>query len=141
MSNRILYIDNQPINIQLVRRMAKAMNCELIEVLDGFGGLNAAGSQHPDLILMDINIPDVDVYELIHKLKTNPALREVPVVALTTENINYRNWIERGFDGYLNKPISTFELMRTILHFLDLIPTSEHITQQTMPAVHEVLKQ
>lgn len=117
MLGRILYIEDDHINMSLIEKMLKLMDYELIMAFDGLTGLQAAQREQPDLILMDINLPDISGIEATRRLKANPNLAHIPVVALTADTDNYRACREAGCDGYLNKPVSRTSLLKTIHQF------------------------
>ena len=79
----ILYIEDNPENRLLVRRILEAEGYTVIEAEDASSGLEAAQHASPDLILLDINLPEMDGYEFTARLRETPGLRDIPIVALT----------------------------------------------------------
>ena len=72
----------------------------------GLEGIRLATERHPDVILMDLNLPDIDGYEVTRRLKSADATRDIPVVALTAENLPRAEWLQRaGFESGVAKPI------------------------------------
>lgn len=118
MLGRILYIEDNPVNMRLIKKMLKIMDYDMVEAYDGLSGISGAERIQPDLILMDINLPDVSGFEITRQIKASPVLNHIPVVALTADPSNYRQCLEAGCDGYLNKPISRAELLRTVRQFI-----------------------
>lgn len=120
MSIRILYIEDNPQNMRLVRKMLKIGGYDMIEAPDGQTGLNQAANEVPDLIFVDINLPDIDGIEVTTQIKANPELRHIPIVALTANAMfgDRERFLEAGCDGYLAKPISKKELLTTVEQFL-----------------------
>jgi two-component system cell cycle response regulator DivK len=84
MSKRILVIEDQEDNRQILRDLLTSADFEVIEAADGEAGLAAAAAHRPDLILMDIQLPILDGYEATRRLKADAALRAIPVIAVTS---------------------------------------------------------
>lgn len=120
MDKPILYIEDNPQNMRLVRKMLKIGGYEMLEAVDGLSGLDIAFKENPALILIDINLPDIDGVEVTKRIKANEDLYHVPVIALTANAMygDKERFLEAGCDGYLAKPISKRELLDTIEHFL-----------------------
>lgn len=117
---KILYIEDNPQNMRLVRKMLGVGGYDILEALNGETGLKMAFEHHPDLILMDINLPDIDGMEVTSRLKTNPDTANIPVVALTANAMHgdKERFTEGGCDGYLAKPVTKNELLNTVAFFL-----------------------
>jgi PAS domain S-box-containing protein len=106
--SRVLYIEDNPANLALVEQIvARHPGLVLASATDGPGGLAAARAHPPALVLLDIHLPGMDGYEVLARLRADPATRGVPVVALTAQAMpsDARRAIEAGFDEYLTKPI------------------------------------
>lgn len=116
----ILYVEDNPQNMRLVRKMLSAAGYDMLEAMDGSSGLEMAQAKRPDLILMDINLPDIDGVQVTAMIKANPTLRHIPVVALTANAMfgDRERFLDAGCDGYLAKPVSRKELLETIETFL-----------------------
>ena len=84
MSKRILVIEDHEDNRRIVRDLLSANGYELLEAVSGEEGLAFAERERPDLILMDIQLPGLDGYEVTRRIKANPALRRIPVIAVTS---------------------------------------------------------
>jgi two-component system, cell cycle response regulator DivK len=121
MSAKILYIEDNPDNRMLVRRVLQSEGYTVIEANDGPSGIQTATAQTPDLILMDINLPDVDGYEITARIKQLPGLARVPVIALTANVMkgDREKTLAAGCDGYIQKPIDIDQLATQIEHFLN----------------------
>jgi len=117
---KILYIEDNPQNMRLVRKMLRVGGYDMIEAMDGTTGIKVAAAEVPDLILMDINLPDIDGTEATSRIKADPDLRHIPVVALTANAMfgDRERFLDAGCDGYLAKPVSKNELLNTIAYFL-----------------------
>ncbi|MCJ7824764.1 MAG: response regulator, partial [Anaerolineales bacterium] len=79
----ILYIEDDPSNRLLVRRILEAEGYSITEAVSGLEGLEVATQMKPDLILLDINLPEMDGYDLAKRFREMPGLRQVPILALT----------------------------------------------------------
>jgi two-component system, cell cycle response regulator DivK len=88
MSQRILVVEDQLDNRQILRDLLTSANFEVIEAVDGEAGLTAAAAHRPDLILMDIQLPGIDGYEATRRLKADAALHAIPVIAITAYELN-----------------------------------------------------
>lgn len=118
----ILYVEDNPQNMRLVRKMLKIGGYTMLEASDGTSGLQMAQQHRPDLILMDINLPDIDGVEATCHLKADPVLRNIPVIALTANAMHgdRERFLDGGCDGYLAKPVTKNELLNMIAYFLEL---------------------
>jgi two-component system cell cycle response regulator DivK len=120
MGARILYIEDNPLNLRLVRKILISLGFEIIEAMDGINGLAAASRDRPDLILVDVNLPDIDGLEVVRRLKNDPSLAHIPAIALTANAMHgdRERCLGAGCDGYLAKPVARLELKNVIGHFL-----------------------
>ena len=116
----ILYIEDNCDNRLLVRRVLEAEGYKVIEAEDGLAGMDFVQSETPDLVLMDINLPELDGYEVTKRLKQSPAMAEVPVIAMTANVMkgDREKTIAAGCDGYIPKPIDIDSLPSQIAKFL-----------------------
>ena len=116
----ILYIEDNCDNRLLVRRVLEAEGYRVIEAEDGLAGMDFVQSETPDLVLMDINLPELDGYEVTKRLKKSPAMAEVPVIAMTANVMkgDREKTIAAGCDGYIPKPIDIDSLPNQIAKFL-----------------------
>lgn len=121
MGTRILYIEDNPQNLRLVRKMLNMAGYDMLEASDGLSGVAVAARELPDLILMDINLPDINGLEATARLKASPELAWIPVIALTANAMHgdRENCIAAGCDGYIPKPITKSELLGTVSFFLE----------------------
>jgi two-component system cell cycle response regulator DivK len=121
MSNvRILYIEDDPSNRLLVRRILEAEGYSIMEATDGLAGLEMAAQMQPDLILLDINLPEMDGYDLASRFREMPELNQVPIMALTANVMkgDRERTLEAGCDGYIQKPIDVDRLPKQIEEIL-----------------------
>lgn len=113
---RILYIEDNPQNMRLVGKILKVNGYDMVGALSGLEGVELAIAQKPDLILMDINLPDIDGMEATRRIKAVQSLAHVPVIALTAAAMrgDRERILNAGCDDYLQKPIDTVQMMETI---------------------------
>jgi two-component system cell cycle response regulator DivK len=118
----ILYVEDNPQNMRLVRKMLSGGGYEMLEAYTGKGALEVATTATLDLILLDINLPDIDGLQVAGRIKSDPELAHIPIVALTANAMHgdRDRFLAGGCDGYLAKPISRQELLNTVAHFLSL---------------------
>ncbi len=120
MSKRILVVEDQPDNRQIIRDMLAPTDYEITEVEDGQQALEAIAKQRPDLILMDIQLPIVDGYTATRKIKADPKLRSIPIIAVTSYALSgeEKKAREAGCDDYVPKPFSPRQLLAKIRQYL-----------------------
>lgn len=120
MSAKVLYIEDNPLNMRLVRKILKSIGYTMIEAIDGLTGVQSAMQEMPDVILMDINLPDIDGMEAAARLKADERTTHIPIIALTANAMHgdKERFIAAGCDGYLAKPVSKQELRNTLNYFL-----------------------
>lgn len=116
----ILYIEDNISNLELVKRVLEIEGFEIMAAYDGQEGLELVTHRTPDLILMDINLPEMDGYEVTGKMRQVPALQHTPIVALTANIMRgeRQKSLNAGCDGYIPKPIDIDQLPKQILGFL-----------------------
>src|SRR6266700_3100881 len=117
---KILYIEDNPENRMLVRAVLEAAGYDLVEAEDGLAGIEAAIREEPALILLDINLPGVDGYEIVAILKSFPNLASTPVIAVTAYAMqgDRQRTLVAGCDGYIQKPIDVDAFPRQVAEFL-----------------------
>ena len=116
----ILYIEDNPENRLLVRRILMAEGFTVLEAENANNALKTLHIQKPDLILMDINLPEIDGYSLTHQIKNTPGLRDVPIIAMTANVMkgDRERTLEAGCDGYIQKPVDVDNLANQINRYL-----------------------
>ena len=117
---RILVVEDNPLNLKLVRDVLTAFDYDVVEAHTGEEGVELAGTCEPDLVLMDLQLPGIDGYEALRLLRQDPRLGAVPVVAVTAFAMqeDRERTAREGFDGYLGKPISVRSLPSQVDAFL-----------------------
>jgi len=122
----ILYIEDNLENRVLVRRILMSVGYAILEAVNAADALNILKNDRPDLILMDINMPDMDGYTLTPKIKSMPGCERIPILALTANVMrgDKEKTIEAGCDGYIEKPFDIDQLVREVERFL---PRRTHV--------------
>jgi len=115
--SRVLHIEDDPRNRLLVRKLLVAEGHEVIDATDGLEGVRAALTQRPDLVLVDLNIPGLDGYEVTLRLRGEASLGSVPIVAITAEGDRDTSFAV-GCDGFIEKPIDGRSFGALVRQFL-----------------------
>jgi len=117
---RVLIVDDNAMNVDLVSFLLAADSMHVESALDAAQAMARIAAQHPDLILMDIQLPGVDGLQLTRRLKADPATRHIVVVALTAYAMKGDEARMRaaGCDGYIAKPIEVASFARRVREFL-----------------------
>jgi two-component system, cell cycle response regulator DivK len=118
MSKRILVVEDQPDNRQIIRDMLAPTNYEITEAENGEEALTAIARRRPDLILMDIQLPIMDGYEATRRIKADASLRSIPIIAVTSYALSGQKARAAGCDDYVPKPFSPRQLLAKIRHYL-----------------------
>ena len=120
MSKRILVVEDQPDSRQIIRDMVAGTDYEITEAENGEEALAAIAKQQPDLILMDIQLPIMDGYTATRLIKTDPALRSIPIIAVTSYALAVEEKKARaaGCDDYVTKPFSPRQLLAKIRQYM-----------------------
>ncbi|MGB1287775.1 MAG: response regulator [Aggregatilineales bacterium] len=117
---RILYVEDNPGNMDLVCRILRHVGgYEVSGAINGLSGVQMALDEEPDLILMDINLPDIDGLEVTRRIKANPDFNGTPIVAFTasTSEADRERFLEAGCDGYITKPANAKILLETVKEY------------------------
>ncbi len=120
MSKRILAIEDHEENRRILRLLLGSAGYEMIEAVTGEDGVAMAEKEHPDLILMDIQLPGLDGYEATRRIKGNPALRDIPIIVVTSYALSGDDVkaFEAGCDAYVTKPFVPRELLAKIREYV-----------------------
>jgi two-component system cell cycle response regulator DivK len=116
----VLYVEDNYENRVLIRRILQAEGYQVLEAETALEALSTVQNQTPDLILVDINLPEIDGYSLTAQLKNLPNLNGIPVVALTANVMrgDRERSLQAGCDGYIQKPVDVDDFPDQIAHFL-----------------------
>jgi two-component system cell cycle response regulator DivK len=116
----ILYVEDNPDNRNLVRRVLESEDYTVIEAINANQALEKLESGNFDLVLMDINMPDMDGYTLTAKIKAVQKFSKIPIVAVTANVMrgDREKSLEAGCDGYIQKPIDIDTLAQQVERFI-----------------------
>jgi two-component system cell cycle response regulator DivK len=116
----VLIIEDNPRNLKLVRDVLNLKGVATLEADNAEDGLEVARSQHPDLVLMDIQLPGIDGVEALARLRGDPRTADIPVMAVTAFAMksDRERFLAAGFDGCLEKPIDVRRLPETVAELL-----------------------
>lgn len=116
----ILYVEDNPDNRNLIRRVLNAEGYSVVEAVNAKQATEKLENEHVDLILMDINMPDMDGYTLTAKIKAVQKFSKIPIVAVTANVMrgDREKSLEAGCDGYIQKPIDIDTLSQQIERFI-----------------------
>lgn len=120
MKHRILLVEDHEDNRRIVRDLLTNAGYELIEAVTGEEGIRLAETQGPDLVLMDIQLPGIDGYEVTRRLRQNPALARTPIIAVTSYALSGDDAkaLAAGCDAYVAKPFSPRALLAKVQEYL-----------------------
>ena len=120
MSKLILVIEDQEDNRRIMRDLFTSAGYEVIEAFTGEAGVTSAETHHPDLILMDIQLPGIDGYETTRRIKANPDLSGITIIAVTSYALcgDDAKAFEAGCDEYVAKPFSPRELLAKVREYV-----------------------
>jgi len=122
MTHNILYIEDNPDNMMLVQRALEARGYTLLKAVKGMDGIVTAEREQVDLILLDINLPDIDGYEVAQRLRSSAKyeLSRIPIIAITANALkgDAQKALDAGCDVYMAKPINIRELWARVEAFV-----------------------
>ena len=117
---QVLVVEDNEKNMKLFRDVLQASGYRLLEATTGEQAVDLATTHTPDLVLMDIQLPDIDGLQLTREFKADPDLRDIPVVAVTSYAMkgDRQKSVDAGCDGYITKPIDTRQFPLEIEKYL-----------------------
>jgi two-component system cell cycle response regulator DivK len=118
---RILVIEDNEKNMKLVRDVLQASGYRTLEATTGGQGVELAVEHRPDLVLMDIQLPDINGVEALGRLRANERTASLPVLALTAQAMegDRERFLAAGFDGYLSKPVNIADFVATVKRYCE----------------------
>jgi len=116
MTVQVLVIEDHEENRRILRDLLASVHYEMLEAMTGEDGLRLAEAHRPDVVLMDIELPGLDGYEVTRRLKANPSLRHIPIIAVTSYALSGddRKALEAGCAAYFAKPYDPMALLAKI---------------------------
>jgi two-component system response regulator VicR len=121
-SKKVLYIEDESVMVELVRLILRSKGFEVLGAPNGRDGLAIALKERPDLILLDLMMPDLDGWQVYRQLKAHPDLKDIPVVVITAKAQPIDKVLGLSIakvDDYITKPFEPQELLRSIQRVLE----------------------
>ncbi len=120
MTKRILIVEDNELNLKLFRDLLEANGYETLETKDGNQAVQMVRSQQPDLILMDIQLPEISGLDITKMIKADSTIAHIPVIAVTAFAMknDEEKILQAGCEAYISKPISIVPFMETVKSFL-----------------------
>jgi two-component system cell cycle response regulator DivK len=117
----VLVVEDNEKNMKLFRDVLQARGYRLLEATTGEQAVDLATKHAPDLVLMDIQLPDIDGVEALGRLRADERTASIPVVALTAQAMegDRERFLDAGFDGYISKPVNVMEFLETVKQHCD----------------------
>jgi len=120
MKKRILIVEDNDLNLKLFRDLLTAHGYDTIETKEGLEAIRLTKDEHPDLILMDIQLPEVSGLDVTRRLKAEESVRDIPIIAVTAFAMkdDEEKILSAGCEAYISKPISIVSFLNTVRRFL-----------------------
>lgn len=120
MKKRILIVEDNDLNLKLFRDLLTAHGYDTIETKEGLEAITLTRSEHPDLILMDIQLPEISGLDVTRRLKSEENIRDIPIIAVTAFAMkdDEEKIMSAGCEAYISKPISIVPFLNTVRRFL-----------------------
>ncbi|WP_051929199.1 response regulator [Thermopetrobacter sp. TC1] len=120
-ARKVLVVEDNELNMKLFNDLLESQGYEVIQTRDGLSALDLARAHRPDLIIMDIQLPEVPGTDVIKWLKEDESLRHIPVIAVTAFAMkgDQERIRESGCEAYMSKPITVTEFLETVRRFLE----------------------
>jgi two-component system cell cycle response regulator DivK len=120
MTKKILIVEDNDLNLKLFRDLLTAHGYEVLETKDGLEAIIITRNERPDLVLMDIQLPEISGLDVTRRLKTDEAIRHIPIIAVTAFAMkdDEEKILAAGCEAYVSKPISILSFLNTVRRFL-----------------------
>ncbi len=120
MKKRILIVEDNDLNLKLFRDLLTAHGYDTIETKEGMEAISLTRSEHPDLILMDIQLPEISGLDVTRRLKSDDTINSIPIIAVTAFAMkdDEEKIMAAGCEAYISKPISIIPFLNTVRRFL-----------------------
>jgi two-component system cell cycle response regulator DivK len=121
---RILVVEDNKLDMRLLKDILEGSGYETLQAADGLEAIDLAFASLPDLILMDIQLPEISGLEVTRRLRGDDRSRRIPIVAVTAFAMGWheREALDSGCDAYISKPISVLGFLNTVESFLSRFP-------------------
>ena len=138
----VLVVDDNQQNLELLQAYLEDMDCETVPAHDGLEALEIIGSGAPDLILLDVMMPNIRGFEFFKSIKNDPKLSDIPIIMVTALNEfgDIERGIDSGTDDFISKPVNKLELVTRVKTMLKLKHLSDKL-ERTLAYLHEIEKQ
>lgn len=129
---KILIVDDIQSNIILLQAILKHNKFQTITAMSGYEGLSKITTESPDLVLLDVMMPDISGYEVASRVKSDPATKDIPIIFVTalSDPSNIVEGFEHGCNDYITKPFNSAEIMTRIKHQLAIVASHRIILKQ-----------
>jgi two-component system cell cycle response regulator DivK len=131
---RILIVEDNETDVRLLNDILETRRYNILQTGDGLEAINIALANRPDLILMDIQLPEVSGLEVTRRLRGDERSQRIPIIAVTAFAMGWheREALDSGCDAYISKPISIFDFLRTVESFplIDLSHSSSSVSSE-----------
>ena len=120
MTKKILIVEDNELNLKLFRDLLSAHGYKIFETKDGLEAIMITRSERPDLILMDIQLPEISGLDIIRRLKADDTVKDIPIIAVTAFAMkdDEEKILAAGCEAYISKPISIAPFLNTVRKFL-----------------------
>jgi len=133
-NNTVLIVDDEPENIQVISDFLENQGIEVMVAKNGYDGISRAKKGQPDLILLDIRMPDMDGYEVCHRIKSDESIKNIPIIFMTglTELDDKLKAFACGGVDYVTKPYQKSELLARVSVHLQLRNLQKELSEKNM---------
>ena len=137
----ILIVDDNAQNLELLQAYLEELDCETVAAYDGLQALEMVGKKKPDLVLLDIMMPQMSGFEVCRRLKKDPKTRDIPIIMVTALNEfgDIERGIDSGTDDFVSKPVNRLELLARVKTMLKLKHLSDKL-ERTLAYLNEIEK-
>ncbi len=139
---KILVVDDNEQNLELLQAYLEDLDCQITTAMDGLQALEAIAQDKPDLVLLDIMMPQMSGFEVCKRIKADPATQDIPIIMVTALNEfgDIERGIDSGTDDFVSKPVNRLELLARVKTMLKLKHLSDKL-ERTLAYLSEIEKQ
>ena len=137
----VLIVDDNAQNLELMQAYLEELECETVPAYDGLQALEIVGKSKPDLVLLDIMMPQMSGFEVCRRLKKDPSTQDIPIIMVTALNEfgDIERGIDSGTDDFVSKPVNRLELLARVKTMLKLKHLSDKL-ERTLSYLSEIEK-